>query len=72
MVSKCVKYQKYTPFKWFTDEVSERRRESDKDPSKKIEGDREKLLGNSFYGKMIENKERHTNIAYTLDERRNR
>ena len=44
------------------------RREADQDASKKILGDTAKLKGNSFYGKMIEDKTRHTNTCFTSKE----
>ena len=70
-VTGVYKYLKYTasrPFSWFTEEVSSARREGDSDKSKKQFGDTYKLKGNSFYGKMIEDLERHVNTTFTSDE----
>ena len=70
-VTGVYKYLKYTasrPFKWFTEEVSSARREGDRDKSKKQLGDTYKLKGNSFYGKMIEDLERHVNTTFTSYE----
>ena len=70
-VTKIHKYISYTPgrpFKWFTEEVSSARRAADNDKNKKQLGDTAKLKGNSFYGKMIENLEKHRNTKFTTDE----
>ena len=66
-VRNCASYTPYRCFEWFVDEVTDERRESDKDPNKKVLGNQAKLRGNSFYGKMIENKENHKNISYSFD-----
>ena len=71
-VTKIHKYISYTPgrpFKWFPEEVSSARRAADNDKNKKQLGDTAKLKGNSFYGKMIENLEKHTNTKFTTDEK---
>ena len=70
-VTKIHKYISYTashPFKWFPEEVSAARRAADQDKNKKQLGDTAKLKGNSFYGKMIENLEKHMNTKFTKDE----
>ena len=70
-VTKIHKYISYTPgrpFKWFPEEVSGARRAADQDKNKKQLGDTAKLKGNSFYGKMIENLEKHMNTKFTTDE----
>ena len=70
-VTKIHKYISYTPgrpFKWFPEEVSSARRAADNDNNKKQLGDTAKLKGNSFYGKMIENLEKHMNTKFTTDE----
>ena len=54
-------------FAWFPEEVADARRQSDKDPEKRIVGDTAKLKANSFCGKMIEDVARHVNI-FTSDE----
>ena len=71
-VTKIHKYISYTPgrpFKWFPEEVSSARRAADNDKNKKQLGDTAKLKENSFYGKMIENLEKHMNTKFTTDEK---
>ena len=71
-VTKIHKYIFYTPgrpFKWFPEEVSSARRAADNDKNKKQLGDTAKLKGNSFYGKMIENLEKHMNTKFTTNEK---
>ena len=71
-VTKIHKYISYTPgrpFKWFPEEVSCARRAADQDKNKRQLGDTAKLKGNSFYGKMIENLEKHMNTKFTTDEK---
>ena len=70
-VTKIHNYISYTsgrPFKWFPEEVSGARRAADQDKNKRQLGDTAKLKGNSFYGKMIENLEKHMNTKFTTDE----
>ena len=70
-VTKIHKYISYTsgrPFKWFSEEVSAARRAADQDKNKRQLGDTAKLKGNNFYGKMIENLEKHMNTKFTTDE----
>ena len=70
-VTKIHWYISYTsgrPFEWFPEEVSSARRAADQDKSKRQLGDTAKLKGNSFYGKMIENLEKHMNTKFTTDE----
>ena len=71
-VTKIHRYISYTsgrPFKWFPEEVSSARRAADQDKNKKQLGDTAKLKGNSFYGKMIENLEKHISTKFTTDEK---
>ena len=71
-VTKTHRYISYTsgrPFKWFPEEVSSARRAADQDKNKKQLGDTAKLKGNSFYGKMIENLEKHMNTKFTTNEK---
>ena len=71
-VTKIHKYISYTPgrpFKWFPEEVSGARRAADQDKNKRQLGDTAKLKGNSFYGKMIKNLEKHMNTKFTTDEK---
>ena len=71
-ITKIHKYISYTPgrpFKWFPEEVSGARRAADQEKNKRQLGDTAKLKGNSFYGKMIENLEKHMNTKFTTDEK---
>ena len=71
-VTKIHRYISYTsgrPFKWFPEEVSSARGAADQDKNKRQLGDTAKLKGNSFYGKMIENLEKHMNTKFTTNEK---
>ena len=53
----------YTPIACFEKaghRVSDARRQGDVDPDKSILAEMEKLFGNSYYGKTVTNKEKHT------------
>ena len=67
-VHQSIKYKPGMPFSWFPGEVTNARREVDKDPLKKQLGDVAKLKGNSFYGKMIEDLGRHKSTKFTRKE----
>ena len=67
-IHHLVEYEPGKPFSWFPEEVSNARREADKDPLKKQLGDVAKLKGNSFYGKMIEDLVRHKSSKFTRKE----
>ena len=68
-IHRYISYTPGTPFKWFPEEVSSARRDADNDKNKKQLGDTAKLKGNSFYGKMIENLEKHRTTKFTTDEK---
>ena len=68
-IHRYISYISGRPFKWFPEEVSSARRAADNDKNKKQLGDTAKLKGNSFYGKMIENLEKHMNTKFTKDEK---
>ena len=68
-IHKYISYTSGTPFAWFPEEVSSARRAADNDKNKKQLGDTAKLKGNSFYGKTIENLEKHMNTKFTTDEK---
>ena len=68
-IHRYISYISGRPFKWFPEEVSSARREADNDKNKKQLGDTAKLKGNSFYGKMIENLEKHISTKFTTDEK---
>jgi hypothetical protein len=57
----------YTPvrcFEKFVDQVSQARRSGDIDPDQAIIADTMKLIGNSGYGSLIMDKEKHQNVLY--------
>ena len=68
-IHRYISYTSGTPFAWFPEEVSSARRAADQDKNKKQLGDTAKLKGNSFYGKMIENLEKHMNTKFTTNEK---
>ena len=68
-IHRYISYISGRPFKWFPEEVSSARRAADQDKNKKQLGDTAKLKGNSFYGKMIENLEKHMNTKFTTNEK---
>ena len=68
-IHRYISYISGRPFKWFPEEFSSARREADNDKNKKQLGDTAKLKGNSFYGKMIENLEKHISTKFTTDEK---
>ena len=67
-VHQLIEFERGKPFEWFPEEVANTRREADKDVSKKILGNTAKNKANSFVGKMIENKTRHTDTVFTTDD----
>ena len=67
-VHQLIKYKPGMPFSWFPEELANARREVDKDPLKKQLGDVAKLKGNSFYGKIIEDLDRHKSTKFTHKE----
>ena len=72
-VTRIYQVVEFTPqqcFKDFQDEVSTARRFGDSDPSKSIIADTMKLIGNSAYGSLIMDKERHQDIKYVKGERK--
>ena len=66
-IYQIVQYKPEKCFEAFGKSVSEARREGDIDPSKSLLADTCKLIGNSVYGKMITNKEKHKKISYHSD-----
>ena len=67
VVSKVYQTFQYNPrkcYEAFGTSVSDARREGDIDSSKALLADTSKLVGNSFYGKTITNKEKHRNVVY--------
>ena len=68
-IHSYVKYVSGKPFKWFPEEVSGARRDGDNNPELKNLGDTYKLMGNSPYGKMIEDLTKHTRTTFTTNEK---
>ena len=68
-IHRYISYTSSRPFAWFPEEVSSARRDADQDKNKRQLGDTAELKGNSFYGKMIENLEKHMNTKFTKDEK---
>ena len=71
-IRKIHQIVEYTPkkcFENFVDEVSNARRDSDKDPNKKILGECMKLIGNSAYGRQLLSKEKFCQTKYVFDEK---
>ena len=68
-VHQSIKCELGMPFSWFLKEVANTRREADKDPLKKQLSYVAKSKGNSFYGKMMEDKGRHKSTKFTREER---
>ncbi|KAJ8050172.1 hypothetical protein HOLleu_03268 [Holothuria leucospilota] len=69
-VTKVYQVVQFIPkpvFHRFGEEVSQARREGDKDPSKSIIADTMKLIGNSAYGKTVTKKERHVDVKVCND-----
>ena len=67
IVTKIYQVVEYTPspcFKQFVEQVSDARRAGDIDPDQAIIADTMKLIGNSGYGSLIMNKEKHQEVAY--------
>ena len=63
-ITLIIEYQPKACFKAFGENVSKARREGDKDAAKSILADTFKLLGNSAYGKVLTNVEKHREIHY--------
>ena len=68
-VHQLIEYEPDMPFSWFPEEEANARREADKDPPKKRLGNVAKLKGSSFYGKMIEDLDRHKSTKFTRKKR---
>ena len=67
-VHQLIEYEPGMPFSWFSEEVTNARREADKDPLEKQLDNIVKLKGNSFYEKMIANLGRHKSTKFTCKE----
>lgn len=72
MVTHVYQWVEYEPdacFQKFVTDISNSRREGDKNPDTAIIAHTMKLLGNSSYGSVIMNKEKHTPIKYSKDKK---
>ena len=72
IVNKVYQAIQFTPKRCFyelTKEISDARRAGDVDKSKEIIGDTCKLIGNSLYGKTIENRENHSKVVYCEEDK---
>ena len=67
-VYRTIDYEPKKVFSWFVEEVTKARRSGDEEEKKAIIADLFKLLGNSAYGKMIENIEKQKSVIYTSVE----
>ena len=68
-VYRTIDYRPTRALEWFVNEVTEARRTGDVDKTKALLADVFKLLGNSCYGKTIENVAHHNSTRYTKDEK---
>ena len=62
-IYQMVEYIPQKCFKTFGESVSNARRKGDLDPTEEINATTYKLVGNSFYGKTITDKEKHQNVS---------
>ncbi|XP_048238897.1 uncharacterized protein LOC124129020 [Haliotis rufescens] len=71
VVDRVYQVVEYTPnacFQQFVRDVCSARREADRDPSAAIRGDTAKLTGNSAYGSVLINKEKHQTVSYVCGQ----
>ena len=70
---RAIDYERGRPFPWFVKQVTVARRTGDIDLSKALSKafipDINKALENISYSKLIEDKQRQTNIIYMKDEK---
>ena len=64
-VYRVVEYERKALFRRFGASVTEARRAGDIDPSLKLVADTNKLIGNSAYGKLCQDKSKHKNVSYS-------
>ena len=62
-VFEIVQYKPVTPFREFGENIANCRRQGDKDPSKKVEGEAAKLIGNSAHGRTLMDVSRHQEVV---------
>ncbi len=63
-IFQVIEFQKAKCFKGFVEQVSKARRDGDADPDQAIVAETMKLLGNSGYGSVLLDKEKHRVISY--------
>ena len=63
-IYEVVEYVPNACFAGFADDVSNARRQGDRDPSTAVIAETMKLFGNSGYGRTLTNKEKHLNVSY--------
>ena len=67
-----VEWRQQRCFESMTSEVADLRRSADKDPSKAVMGSSAKLLSNSVYGKLCENRARFKKTKYVKGDKLNK
>ena len=67
-VHQVIEFRPRRVFRPFVQQVSEARRAGDTDPAMKPVADGVKLIGNSAYGSLIMDKEKHQSTRYVTDE----
>ena len=65
-IYQAIQFRPNATFKSFGESVSDARRHGDVDPSKQLLADTSKLIGNSSYGKLITNKDKHRKVSYLV------
>ena len=69
-VYRVVEYERNALFRQFGLSITESRRQGDADSSQKLKADTSKLIGNSAYGKLCQDKTKYRNVTYCTDERK--
>lgn len=67
-VHKALQFRPRRVFEHLTKEVTHHRAEADRDKDKKILAELFKLLGNSYYGKCLTDKQKHLNVQYMNED----
>lgn len=71
-VHSAMQFRAKAVFKHLADEVTHYRSEADRNSDKKVIAELFKLLGNSYYGKCITDKEKQQDVSYVDGERATR
>ena len=69
-IYKVIEYERSPLFRSFGESVTAARRAGDADPSFKLNADTNKLIGNSAYGKLCQDKTKHKNVMYTTNAKK--